>query len=142
MKLNRIKVLLDIFTILELRLITLFWSLLMAYLIMGSDRIGANQTNLHQAISSFTKWAVLRKMLSVRGMWNGGQNIEKAIRESPSSWDEARIHPSLARPYLNNYRTGHCVQASHRAPVRGFRALASSFPPVTRLVSDVTRTLH
>lgn len=36
------------------------------------------------------------------------------------------------------------ARASHRAPVRGFRALASLFlaSPVTRHTSDYTRTMH
>ena len=43
---------------------------------------------LRQAISSYTKWAVLRNMIST---WNGGQKSEKAIRELPPSWDQGFI---------------------------------------------------
>lgn len=90
-----------------------------------------------------TERAVLRKNCSMPGM-----AVRKMRRlfasyhrhgTKDSSWPSQAKTPRFT---TSNHRTGHCARASHRAPVRGFRALASCFSPVTRLVSYYTRRPH
>lgn len=123
----------NIFDIMESRLINSFQDLLMAYLITGSYQISIRLSAPLQRGQCCAKGSMpgmaVRKVRSLFASYHRHGTKESFWLRKPNA-------------EFSNYRTGHCVRTSRRAPVRGFRALASVFPPVTRLIADYTRRLH